>query len=316
MKRLFGITALICGLSILLCGCTLAREDMGSTPAQGSDKLIGVYITNEYIDTFDFEAYINDNHAGITNGSMVSQSDTAAYMGRLYAQKQENGDYVFPDTDGISFYCSQFEDEIGIYVGNYMDAGICDADISLDSADGSNGIKLSGTIYAIAGRSSYVFYLNPVYQASTGEIYLIPGSGLSTSGDTAEGTVMTQTFSNECTLTAADGTSSAYSADIKIEYSIKALPLSYTFIEMDDSSHEIARHEYTPAELPHEFKASSRAAYIIAEMHTASGVERALYCPQDNTNVTIKALAELGEFGLLYEKQISVTFGADTVYAA
>lgn len=41
----------------LLSGCQLAREDEG----ENGDRLVGVFVTTEYIDLFDMERYLNDN---------------------------------------------------------------------------------------------------------------------------------------------------------------------------------------------------------------------------------------------------------------
>lgn len=86
--------ALLCLLlATMLTGCQLARPE---TVAE-VDRLIGVYVTLEPLDLFDFEAYFND-HAKelLAGGGEIGPEDAAAYGGRLYAVQEEG------DTDGAS----------------------------------------------------------------------------------------------------------------------------------------------------------------------------------------------------------------------
>ena len=56
-------------------GCQLAREDMAEN--RSGDKLIGVFITKEYLDLFDIESYFNDNiHKISPGGSIAIDGDT------------------------------------------------------------------------------------------------------------------------------------------------------------------------------------------------------------------------------------------------
>ena len=63
MKKLS--IALILALALALPGCSMLRED--ASPAQ-EDRLVGIYITPEYVDTFDLEAYFEDNASSLING--------------------------------------------------------------------------------------------------------------------------------------------------------------------------------------------------------------------------------------------------------
>ena len=55
--------------AILLAGCQLAKEE--AELQQERDKLIGVYMTTDYVDTFDFERYMEENIGDIMNGGEV-----------------------------------------------------------------------------------------------------------------------------------------------------------------------------------------------------------------------------------------------------
>ena len=65
MKKLCYI--LILALCLTLGGCSLLREDEGNEPSAGV-RLVGVYITSEYIDTFDLEGYISEGMGAQSGG--------------------------------------------------------------------------------------------------------------------------------------------------------------------------------------------------------------------------------------------------------
>lgn len=87
------VRTLMLGLAMVLplTGCQLALP--GEESAQ-DDRLIGVYVTTEYLDLFDIESYLEDNlNAGWTGGEITG--DTDPYEGRVYAVRTEDGKYVF-----------------------------------------------------------------------------------------------------------------------------------------------------------------------------------------------------------------------------
>ena len=62
LKVILGV--MMC--ATLLSGCQLAKEE--TELQQEKDKLIGVYVTTEYVDTFDFEGFMEDNLEDIMKG--------------------------------------------------------------------------------------------------------------------------------------------------------------------------------------------------------------------------------------------------------
>ena len=75
MKRYICLLAILTAIAALLCGCSLARSDMDASAAS-RDRLIGVYITTEYIDLFDLEGYIGANASALSGGS-IGEADAA-----------------------------------------------------------------------------------------------------------------------------------------------------------------------------------------------------------------------------------------------
>lgn len=55
-------------LSGILAGCQLALEDAGADASES--RLIGVFLTTEYLDLFDFESYLKDNIGRFSGGEI------------------------------------------------------------------------------------------------------------------------------------------------------------------------------------------------------------------------------------------------------
>lgn len=176
--RITGL--LLIGMALLLCGCSLAREERQE--AFEADRLIGAYITREYLDLFEMESYLND-HAGQLGGEgiVVDPSKEKEYQNRIYAVFQEQdgqnmGEYIFEGIEGIPFFMPVIKSE--------SDQGedVTVAQQGPEIADGhfTSGdiIKLEGVIY-YSGKDSPVFYCNPVYQSPNGSVYMTAGTGIS-----------------------------------------------------------------------------------------------------------------------------------------
>lgn len=88
MKKL-SILLSLC-LALALGGCSMLREE--AAPAE-EDRLVGIYVTPEYIDTFDFEAYFEDNASQLLSGGggEISAEDAEEYSQRIYATNNGAG---------------------------------------------------------------------------------------------------------------------------------------------------------------------------------------------------------------------------------
>lgn len=308
MKRYISLLAILTAIVVLLCGCSLARSDMDASAAS-RDRLIGVYITTEYIDLFDLEGYIGANASALSGGS-ISEADAAQYNGRLYAKLVDER-YVFPGVDGFAFFMATTEHEYGTSYSNYTDEGVCSCKLAINTNDNEDSageaLELECTIYGITGRNDrHVIYTNPVYQTADGKVYLTSGHGISTS-DVGAGALVSQKLTDSTTVTDSEGSTVIHSASVNVHYVIAELPLGYTLIEMDADSREISRHEYAPGELPPEYTTNNSTAYIIVESRTASGSAYTLYSAE---NTDIVTYAELKEKGVLTEKHTYVTFAS------
>lgn len=304
MKRYISLLAILTAIVVLLCGCSLAREDADASNVS-HDALIGVYITAEPLDLFDFEGYVSANPSALAGGN-ISTSDAMRYSGRLYAELID-GQYVFPETDGFAFFCATTNDEHGTVHSSRTDEGICGAKFAFNTKDDEQSTELECTIYGIAGIGrQHRIYINPVYQAADGNVYLTSGHGIATSGE-SEGSSFSQSLKESTTVTDSEGSTVIRSASISVSYVVTTLPIGYTLIEMDSESRELARREYAPGELPTEYTANDSTAYIIVESRTASDSTYALYSTE---NTDIVTYAELKEKGVLTEKHTYVTFAS------
>jgi hypothetical protein len=68
IKRSLAVCLAVCFL-LTLAGCQLAVEDAGGT--NNGDRLIGVFVTKEYLDLFDTEGYLNDNISKLSGSGKV-----------------------------------------------------------------------------------------------------------------------------------------------------------------------------------------------------------------------------------------------------
>lgn len=269
-KKLFmGICLLI--ISMLIGGCSLAVPEAESN---GDDRLIGAFITSEYLDLFDIDAYLNDHVNELINSKELIAADTSEYNQRLYASiDQKNStdpfdwEISFPNVTGISFFSPYWssEDSNG-YWGNVCDNGICDSNISINSSDTGNETTLTGTIYILPEKTDEIiaYYVNPVYQTADGDIYVQPGSGFSTSGDCSEGEKISTTLSDQID-TMENGKTMSVKSSVAINIAVMYKPLKITLYQMD-SDHQIIKSEsYTPGKLPETLRAETGTEYILAE---------------------------------------------------
>ncbi len=260
-------------------GCQLAIEDKGE--AKSRDRLIGILITEDYLDLFDMEKYLNDNINKITDGGLISiDGDNSQYQKRLYATlktrtlKDETGktfdtkEFIFEGIDGISYFAAEVpatetEDS---YTTSGSDEAVSDGHMGMHYGDNEEKITLDGTIYISSTHNSKIRHINPVYQSPDGSVYTISGNGLMFSGDQGEGSIYSTTLDETITVT-ENGKSKTVSASIKISIAIMYPPEKISVLQMDKDSKVISRLEYAPGKLPDTITPTDKAEYIIVESH-------------------------------------------------
>lgn len=259
-----------------LTGCQLARED--GTAEKGQNKLIGVYVSYDHIDLFDFESYMNDN-LKFSGGELKIDGESQKYEGRMYAirkdevktasqgEKYTHTEFIFEEVEGIGMFSPTITDSLNndlTYISSSGDEGFTDVKSHVKSGDNEDGIELEGTVYISSGAMSDAIYINPVYQSTDGRVYLVAGQGFVATGDNGEGGVYTQTLTDKVTVK-ENGKSKSYSSSVKVSVATMNPTEKVTILQMDKESNILKKDEYKPEDVPNELKAESAADYIIVE---------------------------------------------------
>lgn len=259
MRRnsLRGMAVLLCLLlAALTAGCQLAQPEA----AAGEDRLVGVYVTLEPLDLFDFAAYAQDHPAWLlSGGGEIGREEEAVYGGRLYAAREEDGcGWRFPETAGYAMFLYTDESEHGSVTASCCELEDAAFAIGLESS-------LEGTLYVMPA-SFYSAYCNPVYQSADGAVYLTAGEGISVSGDGMMGT-MTQTISQtRSTAAAGDGGAEEESIAVTVHITPLAPPARVAVQQMRADGSVLRRDEYAAAAVPETIVPGADAAYLIVEM--------------------------------------------------
>lgn len=255
MKKL--AIALIFALALMLPGCSLLREE--GEPAD-ADRLVGVYITENYIDSFDFEAYVQDNASSLSGGSgEISREDAAKYTRRIYAEITD-GKTSFP-IEGIAFIAARYEKDGESYTGSDYGDKLADVHLSINVSDDMETTVLTGKLFADSGAGHMSAYCNPVYQQADGRVYLVPGEGVSANMGS-----MTHSLSESCE--SAKKGERGYGMDITLEVEGRRPSEKLAVLLYSAEGALLSRTEYAPEEMPEEIAAEG-AAWAVFEDYTA-----------------------------------------------
>lgn len=266
MKKLIAILLVVC----LLSGCQLASEEKNESQLQ--DKLVGVFVTFEYLDLgFDMEGYLNDHPGELTDGGelVIGPGEGTEYEGRLYAEVGEEG-WSFPGYDGILM--GQMWDADHWF--GFSTEGFCDMKTHFTETETLDGIEEEGTVYVPKDLQDFIFYSNPVYMTPDGKYYAVQGNGFSSGNAGVYG--MSQHISGEITET-ENGVESTYSA--KFTTRIEGITLAdlVVLVEMSADHAELARTECVPGQMPESITPADGTAYIIVEEIAGEEATRTLY---------------------------------------
>lgn len=255
-QKLYPLLSILV-LSVLLCGCRLATEE-GNRQMAG-DTFIGLYITTEYVDTFDWE---NLDARELMNGHLSGKGEN-----RLYGTLDTEGGFVtFPGLEGYAFLQLTLTEENGeqtdtgtidsSYAGNFVSDVLyelhfsisdsetsCSATISYDSAKAPDGIS---------------FYSNPVYLTPEGDVYLESGMGLNGQPPGESSTTVSRSASFTQNGETASATTS-FTLNIKPVLPTETL----TFSQMDADGSLLQSDTCTVGELPEEIFRLPGTAYTL-----------------------------------------------------
>lgn len=259
-------------LALCLSGCSLAVPDAGEDV---KDRLIGAFITPEYLDFFDMDAYLSDHASAFTDGEEITVAGGAEYERRLYADVDKNGSkdpsdwkISFPGVEGACFFSPLWKDAEGAdYWGSVCDEEVCDMHTDIKTSDeGGAERALSGTIYILPGKADedIAYYMNPVYQTKDDRIYAVTGQGFSTSGDSSEGMQMTTKLEEQVALT-ENGKTVTEKSSVSVSYAVMYRPVKITLCQMDGKNRLLQKTEYNPSELPERLSTEPETEYVLVE---------------------------------------------------
>ncbi len=299
------ICVLIMILALVLCGCQLAKPEAGTQKEK--DMLVGVFITEEHLDLFNMEAYLQ-NSLGALSGGTVSIEDSAQYSNRIWGELTEENDgyssYRFGDLEGSLLASIRIVPD-GIMENAYWRSeageGLCDVSFGHFSVDDGSRQELSGTVYFSDTHPDPCLFFNPVYQTPEGDVYLLSGQG--TSFGSGFGGSATHSLKEENKWTES-GEETVFSTEITVTMECVYPARNLVILQMDEDNQILRRREIDPAEAMEELKPEPGCAYILVEEHTANGIRRSLYQKENRYIIFFREL----ENRMAIKAQISVAW--------
>lgn len=271
--RKFRFLALMLAGLLLLGGCSLAQPEGESSQ---TDRMVGVFVTTEYLDLFDAERYFQEHAVEILNGKEISADAQRVYQNVLFAEKDEAGLYFFPGTEGYLWVSTRENDEHGSYVSTQTDPAFSGTLNAIRESDTGTSYEFEATIYARNEDSHVAFYLNPVYQTQSGAVYAAAGHGMSMGGERGSNASMTQTLTQTMSET-KDGETREYGFSGKLKVQLVGTPEQVTLFWMDAENGVLRREEYMPGMLPDELSADGAAFLLVVETAQDGSQTRTLY---------------------------------------
>lgn len=256
----------------------LARQTERGTAE--TDRLIGVLITEDSIESFDMETYLQNHLSELVNQKEISMPEIPADAQRLYATntlKDVNSlGFSFEGIKGIRFFSCYIDPEGNGdgYWTSGADEGCSDSNWGFKETEDSSRIEGECTIFSTMSSHEKMFFVNPMYQTTDGRIYVIPGEGEVFSRDIAFYTASSRTLNEKRKMT-INGETKTFEAEIKINFSFINPPSSVTLLQYDEENLVIAEQIIKADSIPEEIIPLKNAQYLIIEsvVSTPDGTE-------------------------------------------
>ncbi len=245
-------------LMVGLCGCQLAKEVV----VTGEDELIGVFITMESLNLHDFEATLN-NKDDINNGKKYASLIMEPYINEA-GQSKEMPAYVFEDLEGIPFFNAEIEEDGETYRSMADSNGyLSNLKLATNITDDSREYVLEGKLYYKVGIQDMVFYANPVYQESNGNVYVEQAAGLSMM-DSMEGQSGSNKIDASMTLT-ENNKKITNKTSVTVSYESMFEPIKTSIIEMNKENEVVLISEYKNNIFPDSLDLNNETEYVLVE---------------------------------------------------
>ena len=288
--KVIAILIALCILAAVISGFQLKKPEAENKSTLG-DRLIGTVITTESLNTFDMEAYLEENIGSIVKDEnhTVNAEDKKAYNNKIYARQvikedtTEDGEkithkeYVFDDDiNGYWIFDARIpstETEES-YTCLCSEGGFSNVQSKIHHTDnGLQEIELIADIYYSYEKWGTVFYMNPVYQESDGDIYCVEGMGYSVSGDKGSidgNSSGSQTLSDKITVK-ENGEEVIYQSKVTINYIPVYVPVRTEFVFMNDDNKAISESEFNTHQVPSELNVPKGTEYVIILQKSEEG---------------------------------------------
>ena len=275
-RSLSALLAVLIALS--LSGCQLALKDASEESI--TSHIIGFFITTEYLDLFNDEAFFQDQFIGSVTGEINYSENSDLYDGRYYATLQPITDlngvegenifyrYEFPGLEGIPFYSANHPDSVdqSVFLASSYDSAISDIHTNIFVTDADERVELEGTLNLSTRQANKQIYFNPVYQTEDGRVYVESGEYVERGGIVDEGPFMTETYSDSTTTT-NNGASESQGNTIKLSIAFLNPPEKIVLVQMDQNNEIVKRAEFEPGKMPETLTPEATTEYIVVETH-------------------------------------------------
>ena len=245
------------------------------------DNFVGILITREPLDLADEETIVPEtNQKIIIDGHEASEAERTNGQKRLYAKLSRSSgtdetappqEYVFDGVDGIYCFCAHQKGNSGGFWNLQADEGITDV---------CWGDTISGTIYMVPHKGLDIFYINRVYQASTGMVYAVsPHMGYAIENGEE------WSFEIKDQNRAGISDNGDLVSGVEVSLKIKAMdkPESIALLQFGSGDELLGKTAYQPGSLPENMDSLPDAQYMIVETTSPKGVSRTLYQKGDRS---------------------------------
>lgn len=300
-KKLYIVLVLM--LTLVLNACSLANPEAGNeildTDQIVQDRLIGVVVTDEHLNTFAMD----DMQEHPIYATVDKHGSDEPYLWDLY----------FDGVDGYALLNATMKhgdgEEFTMTDGSDFFSDVNTHHIMKDEGE---ELELKGTIYLQSGveRNDAVYYLNPVYQTEDGEIYVVGGNGLSSNVSGEEGNEMSSSVEGTYNST-LNGVSTHYKGVVEIKFITIAAPTRILFYQMNENHEILDVKEFAPDEVPEELETMEGTEYVLMETErealNEAKIQRKVCEPDREGQMTVKVYCPSGD-GILQQKYVKIVF--------
>lgn len=289
-----------------------AVSNLGTTDILSRDKLIGVFLTKNYLDLWDMEGYLLNHGHELLSGGEIGLADTQAYRNRLYAEKKalpggEDGEISqyecsFPGVSGFCCFIPVTEDTHGSDHITQIDEGISARNLAMKTTDEGDELTMEASIYFSTQVGDCSIYINPVYQSKDGTIYTVAGNGAFLNGAHGPGEAFSTTLKEETSFTTGkEARKNTTSITVKLEFMNP--PKEIILTQLDAQSQVLIRQVHSCDALPEEITPLPEAECILQETISPNG--ETLFHIYGKQDASIQAFT-LREDNICTEKSISI----------